>query len=396
MHRPIQYAESTARLFLHLIDSLLMLLSQRELPQPEDSSLQEKYDYITNVRSREMARELVTEICGWYPEHVTAVPTKHDISLRVSARVFAVLTPRISFFNVYTYDRSGNWTRYRIDNKAHVKSVQPILRANVEALLLGDGLTHDDERTLEARYSYIRDPAARALARQLVKEIQSWNPEQILTEPTADSISIKSSGRVFAYIVPRMAYFNVYTYDAAGEWTRYRVDNESNIAAVLPLVQANYEKRLPADDRSQVPVTEEERADDSDADYWQRLMERAPDEYETVHQLIDSYQGREGITIDRKEKSVVMKLYIEDADQLLSLFFLNTSGHLQIWPNTIRGQLGRAGLDRNLVDSYETRLRRILDMPPHRRELGRDIGEVDTDDFKLAVDMFIEEVQRRT
>jgi hypothetical protein len=257
MHRAIQYAESTARLFLHLIDSLLLLLSEHEPAQPERTSLEEKYEYIANIPSRERARRLVAEVCGWYPDQVSAVPIRYDISLRAFGRVFAVLNPGRAHFNLYTYDRSRMWTRFRIDNDAHVRAIQPILRENVESLLSGGRLSQG--HTLEARYSRIQDPTAQALARQFVDEIQSWEPERISTKPMADSISMQSSGGVFASVVPRSNFFNVYIQDDAGRRTRYRIDNESDVAAVLPLVLAKFESSLPAHVRSQVRVREKER-----------------------------------------------------------------------------------------------------------------------------------------
>ena len=96
--------------------------------------------------------------------------------------------------------------------------------------------------SLDDRYSYITDTKIRGLARRVVAEIQEWDPERVLVEPTKYDISIKVSGRVVAYVGPRRKHFVLSTYDAEGKWTAHPINSESDLEPVIPLVQANFDK----------------------------------------------------------------------------------------------------------------------------------------------------------
>jgi len=94
--------------------------------------------------------------------------------------------------------------------------------------------------SLEDRFDYITDTKIRTLARNLVSEIQAWDPQRVLIEPTKYDISIKVSGRVFAYVGPRRKHFIVYTNDSQGTWTGYAVNSEADIEKVKTLVRINF------------------------------------------------------------------------------------------------------------------------------------------------------------
>jgi hypothetical protein len=96
--------------------------------------------------------------------------------------------------------------------------------------------------SLDDRYNYITDAKIRGLAQRLVAEIQEWDPERVLVEPTKYDISIKVSGRVVAYVGPRRKHFMVYTNDAEGKWTGYPINSEGDLETVTPLVRANFDK----------------------------------------------------------------------------------------------------------------------------------------------------------
>ena len=92
------------------------------------------------------------------------------------------------------------------------------------------------------RYEYITDAKIRSLAQKLVAQIQEWQPERVSVEAKKYYISIKVSGRVFAYLGPRRNSFMVDTNDAEGKWTGYRINSESALEDVIPLVRANFDK----------------------------------------------------------------------------------------------------------------------------------------------------------
>lgn len=97
--------------------------------------------------------------------------------------------------------------------------------------------------SLEDRFNYITDTKIRTLARSLVSEIQAWDTQRVLVEPTKYDISIKVSGRVFAYIGPRRKHFMVYTNDPEGKWTGYPMNGEADLKFVKSLIQENFSEK---------------------------------------------------------------------------------------------------------------------------------------------------------
>jgi len=96
--------------------------------------------------------------------------------------------------------------------------------------------------TIEERFAYITDEKIRKLAQSVVKELQEWDHDHILIEPTKHDISVKKSGRVLSYIGPRRKHFIIYTNDAEGKWTGYPIHNKSDLENMKLLLRANYEK----------------------------------------------------------------------------------------------------------------------------------------------------------
>ena len=95
---------------------------------------------------------------------------------------------------------------------------------------------------LDDRYNYITDTNIRGLAQKLVEDIQGWDSQRVSVEATKYDISIRLSGRVFAYIGPRRKHFMVYTNDTEGKLTGYSINSEAAIEAVNPLLLANFNK----------------------------------------------------------------------------------------------------------------------------------------------------------
>ncbi len=96
--------------------------------------------------------------------------------------------------------------------------------------------------SLDDRYNYITDAQMRSLAQEVVAQIQEWDPDRVLVEPTKGVISIKVAGRVVAHVSPRRNYFVIGTYDAEGKWTGYQIFSESDLETVIPIVRSNFDK----------------------------------------------------------------------------------------------------------------------------------------------------------
>ena len=120
----------------------------------------------------------------------------------------------------------------------HPKEIIPIFKE----ITIPSIPTRVDVYTLEERLSYITDNKVRKTVENLLNEIKEWDKENILIEPTKYDISIKVSGRVFAYLGPRRNHFNIYTYDTDGEWKGFPVKSDEDLKDVKILVRSNYDK----------------------------------------------------------------------------------------------------------------------------------------------------------
>jgi len=151
-------------------------------------------------------------------------------------------------------------------------------------------------------------------------------------------------------------------------------------------IESQQEKaRLEPEPRKRVTLTEEA--------FWELLKRQAPDDYESMRNLINEYRERDGITVDPTDAGIAIRLVLHDSGQQVSLFHANKNADLWVWPETVRRQLERAGFDSSLAESYRTQIRRVLNMPEKRVEFGCPIRQVNVDDFKSAVDAFIRNIQ---
>ena len=139
-------------------------------------------------------------------------------------------------------------------------------------------------------------------------------------------------------------------------------------------------------ERKRVSLTEEA--------FWELLAEQAPAEYEQARNLVEKYRVRDGISVEPAESAIVVRLDIQDTGQQASLFFITKAGDLCVWPYTIRDQLVKAGFGRGVVEPYYAMLKNILRLPQNRKELARNISEVNIDDFTAAIDRLSEDIQR--
>lgn len=95
---------------------------------------------------------------------------------------------------------------------------------------------------LDDRYDYITDAGMRAMAQKLVAQMKEWGRERVVAEATKYDISVKVSGRVFAYVSPRRKHLVVYTNDAEGKWISYPINSQADLEAVVPLIRTYFDR----------------------------------------------------------------------------------------------------------------------------------------------------------
>lgn len=97
--------------------------------------------------------------------------------------------------------------------------------------------------SLQDRYMYITDVQARETAQKFLQQVQSWDAHKVIADPTKWDISIKLSGRVIAYIIPRRKFFYVGTWGNDGKWVvSSEIRSEKELEAVLPGVRVCFDR----------------------------------------------------------------------------------------------------------------------------------------------------------
>jgi len=100
----------------------------------ETYNLKDRFEYITNLDIRKIAKDLIEEIKNWDATSIVVEPTKYDMSAKVSGRVFAYICPRRNFFWVYTFDNEKKMTGFSINQKEDLEAVKVLLKANIDRL----------------------------------------------------------------------------------------------------------------------------------------------------------------------------------------------------------------------------------------------------------------------
>jgi len=103
-------------------------------PPPKAYKLDDRLEYITNPEARKTVEALIKEIQSWAAAKILIEPTKYDISLKISGRVFSYISPRRKHFVIYTYDNEGKWTGLPVSQEEDLETAKVLLKANVEKL----------------------------------------------------------------------------------------------------------------------------------------------------------------------------------------------------------------------------------------------------------------------
>lgn len=95
-------------------------------------TLEDRLNYITDSKLRRMVEDLLKEIKEWDSENILIEPTKYDVSIKVSGRVFSYLGPRRKHFIIYTFDDENKWTGFPIHQEEDLEEVKILLKSNSE------------------------------------------------------------------------------------------------------------------------------------------------------------------------------------------------------------------------------------------------------------------------
>jgi hypothetical protein len=115
-------------------NEIIPVFSEQTIPSPieilETYTLDDRLAYITDAEVRATAKSLLDEIVLWDTGRILVEAIKYDISLKVSGRVFAYLSPRRKKFIIYTYNQDDRWTGHPINNTDDLDMARELMRHN--------------------------------------------------------------------------------------------------------------------------------------------------------------------------------------------------------------------------------------------------------------------------
>lgn len=89
---------------------------------------------------------------------------------------------------------------------------------------------------------YITDAEVRVIAESLLNELRLWDADKVVVEPKKGFMSLKVSGRVFAYLSPRRKHFVIETQNQDGTWTGYPIHTGGELDAAKELVRKYFDR----------------------------------------------------------------------------------------------------------------------------------------------------------
>lgn len=94
--------------------------------------LEDRFDYITNTESRELAKKFVEEICSWDVTKISVAAIKYAISIRFSGTVLCYLSPRRKMFYIETNNPENKWTAFPISDENDLENIRILLKASIK------------------------------------------------------------------------------------------------------------------------------------------------------------------------------------------------------------------------------------------------------------------------
>jgi hypothetical protein len=95
---------------------------------------------------------------------------------------------------------------------------------------------------LDDHFNYITDLNVRSQVIALLDDIKNWKPGSVSLDAIKYAISMKVSGRVFAYLHPRRKHYILTTFNAEAAWTDYSIKDDDDLANAKPIVRAAMEQ----------------------------------------------------------------------------------------------------------------------------------------------------------
>ncbi len=114
-------------------DDILPIFIETTIPSTPEVLVKyqmvDRLNYITDEKSRKSASDLLSLLQTWDKNNVLIEPTKYEVSIKKSGRVFGYLSPRRQFYVIYTYDAENKWTGFPIKDQDDLVFALQLMKA---------------------------------------------------------------------------------------------------------------------------------------------------------------------------------------------------------------------------------------------------------------------------
>lgn len=100
----------------------------------EAYALEDRFNYMTDVKVRSLAQSFVSELQDLEKEKVLVEATKYAISIKYIGRVLSYIEPRRKHFLISTYDLEGKWFSTQVNSTADLETAKQGVKTFFEKL----------------------------------------------------------------------------------------------------------------------------------------------------------------------------------------------------------------------------------------------------------------------
>lgn len=124
----------------------------------------------------------------------------------------------------------------------------------------------------------------------------------------------------------------------------------------------------------------------SEAAFWDMLKENAPEHYNGIRELVQTYRDNENVDMTPGSNGLVFKKILSESNRTISLFFITTDGSVRVLAQAPKQQFNSLGFDLDGVATYESEMKKIL------QGFSCKYGAFDLGEFKSAVARFMDAI----
>lgn len=132
------------------------------------------------------------------------------------------------------------------------------------------------------------------------------------------------------------------------------------------------------------------KGDLTESEFWKKLREKSPDNYEKVKELVNEYQNKTHILITPGKNGLVFnKRLSEFNNKNVSLFFITTDSKIQVRSANTINQFNSLGFEEKIVNDFDEDIGKVLN------GVSSKINNVDIKAFNRVLFDFMKKVEQQ-